>query len=228
MSDLIQRYESFKKEVEAFCLKEKTQAPSLLVVSKKHPSPKIRELYVHGHRDFAENYVQEWREKFDDTDDLDISWHFIGSLQTNKVKYLVGKVEMIHTVDSERLLSEINKRALSQSVKQKILLQIDWEEREDRGGMSETEIHKIAKSISEYPGVELCGLMMVAPLEEEARLYFEKCQKLFFEIKDLLDGKHSTFEHLSMGMSSDYQDAIRFGSSLLRIGTAIMGKRPEN
>ena len=222
MSELAQRYYQVCEEIAARCQLLNRPNPVLALVSKKQSLEKIREAYALGHRDFAENYVQEWQQKAQQLQDLDIRWHFIGQLQSNKLKQVVGQVYCIQSVDREKLLRELQTLAKDRQVRQKILLQIDWQQQEARGGASEQEVRAWLDQTELYPNLEFCGLMTVAPLDEEAGEVFAKTEALFHEMQLKLG---SGFAMLSMGMSGDFEQALVHSANLLRIGAKIMGER---
>lgn len=219
-------YESYLTHLNK--IKEINEEADLLVVSKRKPVENIIELNEKGHKDFAENYVQEWKDKYEQLESRDIRWHFIGQLQSNKVKYLVGKVDLIHTVDSLKLLKEIDKRANSKEFIQKILLQVSFDKEEGRGGCRPEDLKRLIKESLELPNLELCGLMMVAPIFESCEkpeYYFKKLSGLLHSHKNILGESSKNFSKLSMGMSGDYQEALKSGANLIRIGSAILGSR---
>ena len=195
----------------------------LVAVSKTKPNEDILIAYDSGQRHFGENKVQELNQKQQQLP-KDIKWHMIGHLQTNKVKYLVGKVDLIHTLDSEKLWAEIDKRAKAMGVIQELLLQIDWEKREDRGGIAYDKLESFFEMHEGFPNTLVRGLMTVAPVEEDAKICFQKTADLFMKIKEK-NPSLIHFDQLSMGMSGDYLDAIESGANLVRIGSKIMGER---
>lgn len=190
----------------------------LIAVSKTHPVDKIKEIYKEGIRDFGENKVQELLSKIDKLP-KDIRWHMIGHLQTNKVKDIIDKVYLIHSVDSVKLANTIDKESKKKNIIVNILLEINIAKEESKYGFNIKELDNSIKEISTKENVNIKGFMTVAPYTtnpEENRLYFKK-------MKELLD-KYN-YEILSMGMSNDYKIAIQEGSTYIRIGTKIFGKR---
>lgn len=223
MSELIERFESTLSEIKA-----SNPDAELLVVTKKKPNEVIEEIYNHGHKSFAENYVQEWRDKYEALKDKEIDWHFIGQLQSNKVKYLVGKVALIHTVDNLKLLKEIQKRAEQNACVQNILIQISYDQDENRGGVSEENLKSLIEASNQLANVKLCGLMLVAPIFEgakESKFYFAKLKNLLETTKPMLSTNQEDYKMLSMGMSGDYLDALAEGANLIRVGSSIVGAR---
>lgn len=207
------------------------QIPSnvtLVAVSKSHPVSSILELYDAGHRDFGENKVKELLNKYSELP-KNIRWHFIGHLQTNKVKYIVPFIYLIHSVDSEKLLTEINKQAKKINRVVDILLQVHIAKEETKFGLSSDELMRLyqAQILQQYPFVRIRGLMGLATNtidEQLIRSEFSGLKKLF-DLLRLQKIYPHCMEILSMGMSSDYVIAIEEGSTLVRIGSSIFGQR---
>lgn len=208
----------------------RTQIPAnvrLVCVSKFHPAEYIAEAYAQGERDFGESRAQELMQK---TEVLpkDIRWHFIGPLQSNKVKYLVPTTYLIHSVENEKLLTEIEKQACKHDVIQKVLLEVHIAKEESKHGFSEEELDTFfsEERWKQYPHVEICGLMGIATLtndENETKEEFRIIRKLF----DTTKAKYNTdsFCELSIGMSNDFPLAINEGATIVRVGSAIFGQR---
>lgn len=196
----------------------------LIAVSKYFGTDAILEANRLGVNDFGENRAQELMLKFDKIGDK-VIWHFIGTLQKNKVKYAVKAAEYIHSVDSIELLEEINKRAFSLSKVQKILLEVKTSSEESKSGLTnEEEIFKIAEQAKNYSNINLIGLMTIAPLTDDENL-IRKSFKHLRLLKEKMNNAGINITELSMGMTSDYQIAIEEGSTMLRIGSAIFGER---
>jgi pyridoxal phosphate enzyme (YggS family) len=203
------------------------QQVTLVAVSKTKPQEELMELYALGHRAFGENYVQELVDK-EAALPKDIEWHFIGHLQSNKVKYIAPFVYMIHGVDSEKLLQEINKQAIKQNRILDCLLQIHIATEETKFGFDAPSLHELLMSgrLAGYSNIRIRGLMGMASFSEDQallsqefttlKMYFDKAQSAF------PDGTCNT---LSMGMSSDYALAISKGSTMVRIGSLLFGAR---
>jgi pyridoxal phosphate enzyme (YggS family) len=200
----------------------------LVAVSKTKTIEAIRELYDLGQRDFGENYVQELLDKQLQLPQ-DIRWHFIGHLQTNKVKYIAPFVHLIQGIDSHKLLKEINKQADKQNRVIDVLLQVYIAKEETKFGMDENELDQLIEHFKEIPmdNVQIKGLMGMASFTTNENVILEEFQHL----KSLFD-KYSNlqipgiqFQILSMGMSSDYETAIQQGSNMVRIGSLIFGER---
>ena len=198
----------------------------LIAVTKLHSPEEINEAIECGVTDIGENKVQEIQEKYDKV--KKVNWHLIGHLQRNKVKYIIDKVYMIHSVDSLKLAEEINKRAAQHSIMMKILIQINAEDEESKFGINPSELDDLISGIYEKcDNIEICGLMSIAPFydnPEDARPCFKTVKSLFDKYKDD-DRERVNFTTLSMGMSGDFKQAIYEGATHVRIGTAIFGAR---
>lgn len=195
----------------------------LLAVSKTKPVADIEAAIAAGQLDFGENYPQELREK-QPLLPPSVRWHFIGHLQTNKVKYIAAYVHLIHSVDSTRLLEEIQRQAAKHARVIDCLLQIDISGEETKSGMTEMEAATLLEHAATYPNIRLRGLMGMAALTDDEALI----QVQFRSLKQLFDTfteKNMDFNILSMGMSSDMQLAINEGSTMVRVGSAIFGER---
>lgn len=196
----------------------------LIAVSKYFGLDAILEAKNLGLNDFGENRAQELTLKFEKLGNS-VTWHFIGTLQKNKVKYVVNSAEYIHSVDSLELLEEINLRAQKNNKVQKILLEVKTSEEQTKAGISsEEETFKLAIRSSELENIKLVGLMTMAPLTDNEmiiRKSFEDLRKL----KDKINSKGYNLTELSMGMTSDFEIAIEEGATMLRIGSAIFGER---
>ena len=200
----------------------------LIAVSKTKPVEMLREAYDLGVRDFGENKVQELVEKYDQLP-RDIRWHMIGHLQRNKVKYIVGKVEMIHSVDSSELANEISRQSVKHSVISKILIEINIGDEESKFGVKYDETAPLAIYAASLPNIEVCGIMCVAPYvadPEDNRPHFQSMNKILIDIRaKMRDNDQSSMRELSMGMSGDYQVAVQEGATMVRVGTGIFGER---
>ena len=203
----------------------------LVAVSKTKPASEILDLYNLGHRDFGENYVQELQEKQDQLP-KDIRWHFIGHLQSNKIKYIASFVHLVHGIDSFKLLKEVNKQAQKINRTINVLLQVHIAQEETKFGLDEKELDEIFSSgeLSGLKHVNIQGLMGMASFTEDK----EKIRDEFRYLKSLFDKyaqletQNSKFETLSMGMSADYHIAIEEGGTMVRIGSLIFGERSHN
>jgi len=191
---------------------------TLVAVSKTHPAEAVRVAYAAGQRDFGENYAQEWRSKADALADLrDLRWHFIGGLQTNKVKYLAGRVALVHTVDRRELAEEISRRWTQAGAVARVLLEVDLGGEERKAGCAPADVDQLCDRVRALPSIEVVGLTCIPPPAEDPRPHFRTLRAL----RDRLG-----LRELSMGMSGDWQVAVEEGATLVRIGTAIFGARP--
>jgi len=190
---------------------------TLVAVSKAHPAVAVREAYAAGQRHFGENYVQEWRAKAEALADLpEIVWHFVGGLQTNKVKYLVGKVGLVHAVDREELAREIARRSAQRGIATRVLVEVNVAGEASKSGCAPAEVPGLVAVVRALPGLELRGLMCIPPAEGDPRPHFAAVRRM----RDALG-----LTELSMGMSGDYPVAIEEGATIVRVGTAIFGDR---
>lgn len=198
----------------------------LVAVTKLHDVDEINEAIDLGITDIGENKVQEILNKYERV--KPVKWHLIGHLQTNKVKYIIDKVSMIHSVDSFKLAEEINKRAAQHNKTMDILLQVNSAMEETKFGITVDETKKLIEDILENcPNVKIRGLMCIAPYfedPEEAGIYFREVKKQYDEFGKI-EHKNLDFKYLSMGMSNDFEVAIKEGSNLIRVGTMIFGNR---
>ena len=199
----------------------------LIAVSKTKPNEDIVELYELGQRDFGENYVQELVDKAA-TLPGDINWHFIGHLQSNKVKYIAPFVHLIHGVDSEKLLQEINKQALKFNRVVACLLQVHIATEETKFGFDAESLQELMESgrLANYPNVIIKGLMGMASFSDDQSLVqkeFTQLHDLYLQCQSKLSSEK--FNILSMGMSGDYELAIQLGSNMVRIGSLLFGAR---
>ena len=201
----------------------------LIAVSKTKPSEAIQVLYEMGQRDFGENYVQEVVDK-QATLPNDIRWHVIGHLQTNKVKYIAPFVAMIHSVDSEKLLQEVQKQAQKHNRIIPCLLQFFIASEATKTGFSEQEaIEMLQNDVSQqYPNVQICGVMGMASFTddtEQVRQEFRHLKRIFDRLKQDFFQNEAHFKEISMGMSDDYRMALEEGSTMIRVGSLLFGKR---
>lgn len=200
----------------------------LLAVSKTKPLEELEEAYSAGMRDFGENKVQELVKKSESFHD-DVRWHFIGQLQSNKVKYLVDKVCLIHSLSSTSLLNEIERIFGKANKVANTLIQINIGREESKSGILEENLHEFIEEIEKCDHVAVEGIMVIIPIgnEESNRQYFKKTKKIFDELKEK-NYKNIKMNILSMGMTHDFMTAIEEGSNLVRIGTGIFGERNYN
>lgn len=198
----------------------------LIAVSKTKPVSMVEEAYAEGIRDFGENKVQELTDKYEKMPG-DIRWHMIGHLQRNKVKYIIDKAWLIHSVDSYRLAEEISKEAVKHSVIAKILIEVNVAGEDSKFGVSVAETESLIREIAGLPGIEIHGLMTIAPFvenPEENRDIFRTLKNLSVDIAEK-NIDNVFMEFLSMGMTGDYEVAAEEGASFVRVGTGIFGDR---
>lgn len=197
----------------------------LLAVSKTKPLEALEEAYIAGMRDFGENKVQELVKKSENFHD-DVRWHFIGQLQTNKVKYLVDNVYLIHSLASISLLTEIEKVFGKANKVADVLIQINIGREDSKSGILEENLNEFIELIEKCNHISVKGIMVIIPIgnEDSNRAYFKKTKKIFEELKEK-SYKNINMNILSMGMTHDYMTAIEEGSNLVRIGTGIFGER---
>lgn len=202
---------------------EPERALELLVVSKQRSLEEIQLVYDAGARLFGENRVQELTLKLDSSWPEDLAWHYIGPLQTNKVRHIVGEVELIHSLDRERLAKEISKRAQNHGIDVRALLQVNMAAEEQKQGFAPEDVLPFLESMESFPGLFVDGLMFMAPNtedKEEVRPYFRQMKELFDTIAES-SLPQVRMQHLSMGMSGDYPIAIEEGATIVRIGSAV-------
>lgn len=217
-----------RQNIELACKKagRGVESVSLIAVSKTKPISQLWEAYEAGCRDFGENKVQELTQKYEQLP-KDIRFHMIGHLQRNKVKYLVGKVFLIHSVDSVRLAEEISREALKKQVTVNVLVEVNAAGEESKFGTSEEEALQLVEKIALLPGISVKGLMTVAPYvenSEENRQYFVNLRQLAVDIKNK-NIDNVSMEILSMGMTGDYTVAVEEGATYVRVGAGIFGER---
>jgi pyridoxal phosphate enzyme (YggS family) len=211
------------------CLLTGREADSvtLIAVSKKFGSDLIREAMSSGQVHFGENYAQEFRDKYAEfmQNDKKIIWHYIGTLQTNKVKYVAGSANYIHSVDSLKLLNEINKHCQKIGVVQKIFFEFKSSFESTKSGTEEAEIFRLAEESNNLMNIEVIGLMTMAPFVDDPHIIRDSFRRTRMLKEELNRAGYNSVTELSMGMTGDYNIAIEEGSTYLRIGTAIFGER---
>ena len=225
LKDQLQEVE---KRIQAACDRagRKREEVTLIAVSKTKPVETLQEAYDLGVRIFGENKVQELTAKYEALP-KDIHWHMIGHLQTNKVKYIIDKAELIHSVDSLKLAETIEKEAAKHDLIADILVEVNGAEEESKFGMKMEEVIPFVEKVSAFPHVRVRGLMTIAPFvedPEENRSIFADLHKLYIDIKKK-NHDNDTVSVLSMGMTNDYEVAIEEGATMVRVGTGIFGAR---
>ena len=228
MANIKENLANVRKNIEESCKKvgRDVSEVTLITVSKTKPLSDLRIAYEEGSRDFGENKVQELVSKIDEMPS-DVKWHLIGHLQRNKVKYIAGKVAMIHSVDSYRLAEEINVQAKKNSCVIPILIEINIAGEDTKFGIKPEEAEELIREISELENVKVSGLMTIAPNvanPEENRAYFKAMKDLFVDISSK-NIDNVEMKVLSMGMTNDYTVAVEEGATMIRVGTGIFGAR---
>lgn len=222
---VIENYKNAMSRLETALEESGRNVQDVLVIGASKTMPLERILFVRDNTDvkiFGENRVQELLEKYTP----DVRWHFIGQLQTNKVKYIVDKVELIHSVDRLSLLQEIDRQAKKHGKVQDILIEVNIGGEEKKGGVAPAEVIAFAKEVDKYPSVRLKGLMSVLPNVEKDALdaFYLQLSKLYDTLKQTrLD--NADIRYLSAGMSNDYDVAVKYGANIVRLGRALFGER---
>lgn len=222
---VIDNYKNAMSRLETALEESGRNVKDVLVIGASKTMPLERILFVRDNTDvkiFGENRVQELLEKYTP----DVRWHFIGQLQTNKVKYIVDKVELIHSVDRISLLQEIDRQAKKHGKVQDILIEVNIGGEEKKGGVAPEEVIDFAKEVDKYPSVRLKGLMSVLPNVEKDALdaFYLQLSKLYDTLKQTrLD--NADIRYLSAGMSNDYDVAVKYGANIVRLGRALFGER---
>lgn len=222
---VIENYKNAMSRLETALEESGRNVKDVLVIGASKTMPLVRILFVRDNTDvkiFGENRVQELLEKYTP----DVRWHFIGQLQTNKVKYIVDKVELIHSVDRISLLQEIDRQAKKHGKVQDILIEVNIGGEEKKGGVAPAEVIDFAKEVDKYPSVRLKGLMSVLPNVEKDALnaFYLQLSKLYDTLKQTrLD--NADIRYLSAGMSNDYDVAVKYGANIVRLGRALFGER---
>lgn len=228
---LKENLQSVEENIKKACEKagRKREDVTLIAVSKTKPVEMLQEIYDQNIRDFGENKVQEMCDKMEVLP-KDIKWHMIGHLQTNKIKYIIGKTELIHSVDSLHLAQEISKQAVNHNVQADILIEINIANEQTKFGIDAGDTIQLVREIAELPNIHIKGLMTIAPFvenPEDNRLYFRRIHQLSVDItKENID--NVSMDVLSMGMTGDYMAAIEEGATMVRVGTGIFGERNYN
>lgn len=201
---------------------------TLVAATKTQSDDTIRAAIAAGIRVCGENRVQEMTAHLDADAYAGAELHFIGHLQTNKVKYVVGRVDVIESVDSPRLLDAIEKEAAKLALRQDVLIQVNIGGEESKSGVAPEGLEELARYARFLPHVRLRGLMAIPPATTDggSRIFFHKMRQLYVDIKRKMEDNETTIDCLSMGMSGDYMDAVREGATHVRVGTALFGARP--
>jgi len=232
MSKIHDNLQTIGAKLEEYSLKYQhpKESTQLLAVSKRHTIDKIQEAYAFGQRAFGENYVQELLDKHQQLNDLDIEWHFIGPLQSNKAKKISEVAHWVHAVDRLKIAQRLSDNRPNHMPALSICLQVNISEENSKSGISPDELYPLAAQIIQLPNIKLRGLMVIPAPEndfEKQRAVFAKVSKLKNDLEEQLNQKGTVIEldTLSMGMSNDIEAAIAEGATIVRIGTAIFGQR---
>lgn len=230
---------NIEERIQAACDRSgrKRSEITLIAVSKTKPTSIMKSAYDSGIRHFGENRVQEMVNKYNEIDGDwgdNINWHLIGHLQRNKVKYIVDKVDLIHSVDSVRLAKQIEKEAAKKDLICDILIQINIAKEDTKYGIDKKDLESFFQEIIAFPHIRVRGLMAIAPYVEKAednREFFKQMRELFIDIKTKKHDNYiykdhmDSFNILSMGMTGDFEIAVEEGATMLRIGTGVFGDR---
>lgn len=225
---LKENFEEVEAKIQAACKRcgRNREEITLVAVSKTKPVSMLQEAYELGTRTFGENKVQEIMDKYPVLPQ-DISWHMIGHLQRNKVKYIIDKVSLIHSVDSFRLAEAIEKEAAKKNLIANILIEVNVAKEETKFGIMPEDLEELIDQITAFPHIRVRGLMTIAPYvanPEENRVYFQRLRKLAVDI-GAKKADNVTMSILSMGMTNDYEVAIEEGATMVRVGTGLFGMR---
>lgn len=225
---LKKNFEEVEAKIQAACDRagRKREEVTLIAVSKTKPVELLQEAYDLGNRIFGENKVQEIVDKYDQLPN-DISWHMIGHLQRNKVKYIIDKAAMIHSVDSLRLAEAIEKEAAKKGITADILIEVNVAKEDTKFGVMPEDAGSLVLQVSKLPHIRVRGLMTIAPFvenPEENRIYFRRLRNLAVDIGEN-KSDNVTMSVLSMGMTNDYEIAIEEGATMIRVGTGLFGAR---
>jgi len=200
---------------------------TLLAVSKTVESDRAKEAVEAGIKNLGENKVQELVKKYEELKNINVKWHMIGHLQKNKVKYIIDKNILIHSVESLSLAEEINKRAKNSNLTADVLIELNIGEEESKFGINEENVYDFIRSMEQFENIRVLGLMTVAPFcenPEDVRWVFKTMKNIYSKIS-IMNLRNTEMKYLSMGMTNDFEIAIEEGSNIIRIGTAIFGAR---
>jgi PLP dependent protein len=229
MESIATNIEEILEQITAACIEAGRDRAEvrLIAVSKNQPVSLVKEAFDTGQIEFGESYVQEFLEKLEDPqlEDLGIKWHFIGHLQSNKIRSIIGKVSLIHGIDKLSTAEELSKRALQHNLQADYLLEVNTSAEASKYGMKPEEVLSSAKALFALPNITLRGLMTIAsPNRVKAQEEFRQLRNLLESLKPISPDP-SKLTELSMGMSGDFREAIHEGATMIRIGTAIFGWR---
>lgn len=221
--------DSIMKKIDTACKKtgRNPKDITLLAVSKTVESDRAKEAVEAGIKNLGENKVQELVKKYEELKNINVKWHMIGHLQKNKVKYIIDKNILIHSVESLSLAEEINKRARNSNLTADVLIELNIGEEESKFGINEENVYDFIRSMEQFENIRVLGLMTVAPFcenPEDVRWVFKTMKNIYSKIS-IMNLRNTEMKYLSMGMTNDFEIAIEEGSNIIRIGTAIFGAR---
>jgi len=229
MESIASNIEAIREQINRACMEAGRDPASvrLIAVSKTKPAELVRAAFDAGQVEFGESYVQEFLEKYDDPllEGMPVDWHFIGHLQSNKIRSIIGKVSLIHGIDKLSTAEELSKRAVQHNLHVDYLLEVNTSGETSKYGMSPDDVLLEAASLFHLPNVTLCGLMTIASYDRvAAREEFRQLRLLLESLREIAPDP-SRLTELSMGMSGDFEEAIHEGATMIRVGTAIFGWR---
>ncbi len=229
MESIASNIEAIREQINSACIEAGRDPASvrLIAVSKTKPAELVREAFDAGQIEFGESYVQEFLEKYDDPllEGMPVDWHFIGHLQSNKIRSIIGKVSLIHGIDKLSTAEELSKRALQNNLHIDYLLEVNTSGEASKYGMSPDDVLLEAASLFHLPNITLRGLMTIASYDRvAAREEFRQLRLLLESLQEIAPDP-SKLTELSMGMSGDFEEAIHEGATMIRVGTAIFGWR---
>ncbi len=227
MTEFAQRFQRVQQRIETACTacNRDPNDITLLAVSKFHSAQAVRDLAASGQVDFGENYVQHLTQKMDELSDLNLNWHYIGGLQRNKVKYLAGRIALLHTLDSTKLLAEVVKQSEKKDVVTPCLIEVNVGGEQSKSGIAPEALAELVQATVNEPRVQLRGLMSIPPFHDEAEAMRRYHQTLRQARDEMQERFGCSLPVLSMGMSNDLEVAIEEGSTLVRVGTDLFGPR---
>ena len=218
MSELLKNYRNLSREIEQAAV---SQMPTLVAVSKTQSSEAIRVLSEAGHRDFGENYLQEAMDKLAELKEQKLVWHYIGSIQRNKTRDIATHFDWVHTIERSIIAERLSKQRDEDIPPLNVCIQVNIDDQDSKSGVDQSELERLIDRVLELPNLTLRGLMCIT--DPQAKGSFERMQAVFQEQQARLDKPQ--FDTLSMGMSADWQEALRFGATMIRVGSGLFGAR---
>ena len=218
MSELLKNYRNLSQEIEQAAV---SQMPTLVAVSKTQSSESIRVLSEAGHRDFGENYLQEAMDKIAKLKEQNLIWHYIGSIQRNKTRDIAAHFDWVHTIERSIIAERLSKQRDEDIPPLNVCIQVNIDDQDSKSGVDQSELERLIDRVLELPNLTLRGLMCIT--DPEATGSFERMQAVFQEQQARVD--KPDFDTLSMGMSADWQEALKFGANMIRVGSRLFGAR---